>query len=110
MTTTESPSNKRRFKRAGWSKFVVLYVDGQEHGCTLLNLSGGGAAVKTHLRPALGRAVNLQVPGLGLFQGDIVRHLDDGVAIHFKIEDSRQHDLDDKVTEDKLPKATDTSE
>jgi hypothetical protein len=101
--------DKRRFGRAALSRFVVLTLDGQECSCTLLDLSGGGAAVKTHLRPAIGKAVNLQVPGLGFFQGEVVRHLDDGIAIEFKIEHLRQHDLNSRITEKRFDAAVDAT-
>ena len=57
---------------------VLKLSDGREYQCRIIDLSLSGAAVEINVKPAVGIQVML-----GTMRGQVVRHLDDGVAVEF---------------------------
>jgi PilZ domain len=60
------------------SASVIELEDGRKYPCRIIDLSLSGAAVSIAVKPALRTPVKL-----GVKQGRVVRHFDDGVAIEF---------------------------
>jgi hypothetical protein len=56
----------------------IALADGRSYACQVLDVSISGAAVKTHVIPALGTCVLL-----GKMRGRVVRYTECGVAIEF---------------------------
>jgi hypothetical protein len=52
--------------------------DGRVYRCRVIDISLSGAAVSTDIRPALGSPVSL-----GKMRGQVVRHIEGGIAIEF---------------------------
>ena len=86
------PEDRRHERRQPKTPITQLITeDGTEHICRVLDLSLSGAAVKTKVRPKIGKSIKV-----GKIRARVVRHLDDGLAIEFAaIQDSR--DLDDNL-------------
>ena len=57
---------------------MLILQNGINIGCRLIDLSLSGAAVATDQRPPMGTLVTI-----GIVQGRVVRHLDDGFAVEF---------------------------
>jgi hypothetical protein len=60
--------------------------DGRTYPCRILDLSMSGAAIEIDVRPAMGTAVRL-----GTMRGRVVRHFQEGVAIEFASQISREN-------------------
>jgi hypothetical protein len=58
---------------------VLKLSDGREYQCRIIDLSLSGAAVEINVKPAVGIQVML-----GTMRGQVVRHLDEGVAVEFE--------------------------
>jgi hypothetical protein len=56
----------------------ILFADGSEQLCRIIDLSLSGAAVASPLRPAIGSKLTM-----GRVQGQVVRHLEEGFALEF---------------------------
>jgi PilZ domain len=71
----------RRHERAANQAAVASVVeldDGRKYPCRIIDLSLSGAALSVAVKPALGTPVRL-----GVKQGRVVRHFEDGVAVEF---------------------------
>jgi len=79
-------SDRRRFRRVRVDLPGKLFIpaDGQEHACTVIDLSPGGASVAC-AAPTLvsGTQVVLYVNTFGRFEGSIVRRQDATAAVKF---------------------------
>ena len=71
---------------------VIELDDGRKYPCRIIDLSLSGAAVSVAIKPAIGTPVRL-----GVKQGRIVRHFEDGVAVEFLTLQTRES-LDDAFT------------
>ncbi|MCX7371114.1 MAG: methyl-accepting chemotaxis protein [Alphaproteobacteria bacterium] len=60
-----------------------LSVDGAQHELRLIDISLTGAQLRANIRPALGREVRLDIPGLPAMDARISRHTEHGVAVLF---------------------------
>lgn len=79
------PEDRRHERRTPKNPITKLVMDdGSEHMCRVLDLSLSGAALKTTARPAMGKRITI-----GKIQAQVVRHLEDGLAIEFA---AVQHD------------------
>ncbi|MCV6574702.1 MAG: PilZ domain-containing protein [Cohaesibacter sp.] len=79
------PEDRRHERRTPKNPITKLVMDdGSEHMCRVLDLSLSGAALKTKVRPAIGKRITI-----GKIQAQVVRHLEDGLAIEFA---AVQHD------------------
>jgi hypothetical protein len=73
------PEDRRHERRTPKNPITKLVMDdGSEHMCRVLDLSLSGAALKTKVRPAIGKRITI-----GKIQAQVVRHLEDGLAIEF---------------------------
>jgi hypothetical protein len=102
MTASEAPPERRQFKRAQLPNDVVLTIDGHRHPCSLIDISGGGVALWTDLRPDIGKAVFVEIEDMGDYQGRVVRHLENGIGVQFDIEEGRKFEIINKLTENLL--------
>lgn len=73
------PEDRRHERRQPKVPITILTTeDGSEHTCRVLDLSLSGAAVKTKVRPKIGKGIML-----GKLRARVVRHLEDGLAVEF---------------------------
>ena len=86
------PEDRRHERRQPKNPITKLILeDGSEHICRVLDLSLSGAAIKTKVRPRIGKAVRI-----GNIRGRIVRHLEDGLAVEFAAVQDRK-DIDSNL-------------
>lgn len=85
------PEDRRHERRTPKNPITKLYLDdGSEHICRVLDLSLSGAALKTDVRPAIGKNITA-----GKIRARVIRHLEDGLAIEFaSIQDMANLDTD----------------
>ena len=57
---------------------IIEMDDGRKYPCRIIDLSLSGAALSAGIKPALGTPLRL-----GIKQGRVVRHFEDGIAIEF---------------------------
>ncbi len=75
----DSPEDRRHGRYVPKNSMTMLILpNGINIGCRLIDLSLSGAAVATDQRPPMGTLVTI-----GIVQGRVVRHLDDGFAVEF---------------------------
>ncbi|MBS9720552.1 PilZ domain-containing protein [Tianweitania sp. BSSL-BM11] len=73
------PEDRRHERETPESPVTFLKLsDGREYQCRIIDLSLSGAAVEINVKPAVGIQVML-----GTMRGQVVRHLEDGVAVEF---------------------------
>lgn len=73
------PEDRRHERVAPRNPMSVLHLtDGRQYQCRVIDLSLSGAAVEIDVKPAIGVQVTL-----GTMRGQVVRHLDDGIAVEF---------------------------
>ena len=73
------PEDRRHERVAPRNPMTVLKLsDGRDYNCRIIDLSLSGAAIEIDVRPAVGMQVSL-----GTMRGQVVRHLEDGIAIEF---------------------------
>jgi hypothetical protein len=80
---TNANTERRKFRRRGFTGQVRLSVDGKSIGCKLLDISVGGVAVRTAMPPEVDRDVSVEIDGLGRFDAYVRRVQDDKVGIAF---------------------------
>ena len=75
------------------------YLNDQSEENTLatVNISCGGALVKSKTKPELGSQVVVYLDELGRVQGTVVRHTDEGFALSFKVTQTKRDKLADKL-------------
>ncbi len=74
---SNSNTERRKFRRRGFTGLVHLESDGERIGCKLLDISVGGVAVRTDEAPDVGTDMVVEIDGLGRFDA-YVRRVDDG--------------------------------
>lgn len=86
------PEDRRHERRQPKNPITKLSLDdGSEHMCRVLDMSLSGAAIKTRVKPNIGKMVMI-----GKIRARIVRHLEDGLAVEFaSVQDST--DIDDHL-------------
>lgn len=72
--------------------------DQTEHVASMLNISAGGIALASEMRPTLGETVIIYVQDIGRLEGSVVRHLTDGFAAAFDPRQVQQDRVIDKLT------------
>ena len=106
-----SPEDKRRHRRVELIlKARFMLPDQSEHDASLLNISAGGVALKTEIRPEHGANVIVYVQDLGRLEGTVVRMLDEGFAIAFTSGARHRDRLVDKLTAKLNPDAIASSD
>jgi PilZ domain len=77
LNLPEDRRHNRAANQAAAASIIEL-EDGRKYPCRIIDLSLSGAAVSIAIKPAMGTPVRL-----GVKQGRIVRHFEDGVAVEF---------------------------
>ncbi len=72
---------------------------GEEHRCVVIDVSAGGAFVRTKNPPAFGKKVILYIDHLGRFEGLVTRSDKNGFAIHYKNGREKSAKIADSITE-----------
>ena len=72
---------------------------GQEHRCIVVDVSAGGAFIRTKNPPAFGKRVVLYVDQLGRFEGLVTRSDVNSFAIHYEKGRQKSAQIADKITE-----------
>jgi PilZ domain len=74
------PEDRRHDRAANQTSTasVIELEDGRKYPCRIIDLSLSGAAISVAVKPALRTPVKL-----GVKQGRVVRHFEDGVAVEF---------------------------
>jgi hypothetical protein len=94
-----APEDKRRYRRVELIlKARFMLPDQSEHEASLLNISAGGVALKTELRPPKGARIIVYVQDIGRLEGHVVRALEDGFAIAYSSGSRHRDRLMDKLT------------
>jgi hypothetical protein len=78
-------------------------ADGTIHGCSVIDMSAGGAAVSAQVQPQIGMPL-----AVGACIGRVVRHLPDGFAVKF-VQPQKRHDLDRLLIRPTAPSSTETT-
>ena len=98
-TMATAPHDKRRFRRVELIlKARFMLPDRSEHEASLLNISAGGIALKTEMRPAQGTAVIVYIQDIGRLEGKVARHFKDGFAIAYEQGQRHRDRVVDKLT------------
>ena len=97
--TLVAPEDKRRHRRVELIlKARFMLPDHSEYEATLLNISAGGIALKTDLRPEKGTAIIVYVQDIGRLEGKVVRLFEDGFAIAYDAGQRHRDRMIDKLT------------
>lgn len=94
MSQALNITEQRRFERFGFDlgvRFMAGEIAGEN--ARLVDISAGGAAVRHHARPSLGRNVIAYVEGLDRFEGHVARLFRRGFAIEFTMSDRKRQRL-----------------
>ena len=75
---------RRREQRRTTESAARLRVGDAWVQTSVINLSKGGAALLTEIRPEQGSPVLVEIDELGYFLCRVVRHLDSGIAVRFE--------------------------
>ncbi len=89
----------RRFKRVQLAKRAAILIEGQPHPCSLINLSAGGALVRSASADwQEGQQVLLMDGTLGAQAGKLVRIEGDVAAVDFGLEPAEADRLANTIT------------
>ena len=86
----DTPIERRRFQRIPSNLSARFLVADCWLDCTVVNISGSGAWLRTLTRPRLGSGAVLHASGLGTLSGIITRQNDLGISMKFGIKDSKK--------------------
>lgn len=78
---------RRRDRRIQVDQGVAFLLAGSWHGCRIVNVSRGGAAIVAEQRPAVDKEIVVSIPQLGYFKCRVLRHSDEGFAVRFEAAD-----------------------
>lgn len=83
----DSVENRRRYRRWAMDTLAQLTVNGDVSKCTVTNISGGGALIKSDAKANLGDVLFVTDPTLGDFEAE-VRHVgaDNTLGVEFVID------------------------
>jgi PilZ domain len=80
---SQAGRERREFRRIQIKQFCRTLVQGQEYSCEVIDVSVGGAALKTEATPEMGESVLLYFDDMGRVRGQVVRVFEDGFAVSF---------------------------
>ena len=78
---------RRAHPRVPTDRSVSLRVGRTWQACRIADISDGGVAFLSELRPAVGKEVVVRIDGLGLFKCRVLRHGAEGFAAEFEAAD-----------------------
>jgi hypothetical protein len=95
-----SGADKRRFRRVEVDLPGRLFfpVDSREEACTVVDLSPGGAAIRSELAPDIGTQVVLYVDNFGRFEGNVTRSDEYGFGLVFVCTASKRERTAEQLT------------
>lgn len=70
-----------------------MRADRSEYTCSVKNISVGGAALITSVRPEIGERVVVYLEHVGGLEGSVVRNFGDGFAFAFKVTEHKREKL-----------------
>ena len=76
---------RREHPRVKIEQFCRMIYHGREYPCEVIDVSEGGAGLKTKVVPEVGEAVLLYFDDMGRVRGQIVRHFKGGCGVSFTI-------------------------
>ena len=92
--------DRRKHQRAQLPlKARFLNEVGQEHRCIVVDVSAGGAFIRTKNPPAFGKRVVLYIEQLGRYEGLVTRSDKNCFAIHYEKGRKKSAETADKITE-----------
>jgi hypothetical protein len=95
MSDPAATPEKRQYERISLSLKGQLFDPGDETevSCELINLSAGGAALKTDSELPAGKHMVVYIEGFGRYEGTVVIHSNGTLALHFTIGDLKRKRL-----------------
>ena len=78
---------RRTYQRTPVDQAVTLRDGGHWIECRITDVSAGGAAFQSDLRPAVNKEIVVRIDRLGLFACRILRHTEEGFAARFEAAD-----------------------
>lgn len=87
-TSSSSPQGDKRFDRRAYRRvrieqFCRMIYHGREYPCEVIDVSEGGAGLKTTVVPEVGESIILYFDDMGRVRAEVVRHLDGGCGVSF---------------------------
>jgi len=90
MTYLAQTFDQRRFKRIDVELPVRFLLGEAQHAARVTNMSLGGAAFSTRVRPRIGARIVAYIDRLERFEGVVVRLFRRGFAIQFSLPDAKR--------------------
>jgi hypothetical protein len=96
---TDGNSDKRRYERVRLELNArFMRTDGSEHHAQVIDVSGGGIALKSDSPPVVGEHIILYVDNLGRLEGRVVRKIGEGFALPFNATPRRRERICQMIT------------
>ena len=85
-TTADSPAERRRYPRKPLNQPAILHLGSLAVRCTLLDISAGGAAVQSRVRPAVGDTLDIEVAHVGRLPAEVRNVAANRIGLAFRLE------------------------
>ncbi len=92
-------TTRRRHLRCPMANFLYAIVGADSVKAGIRDISAGGAALILDLPLAAGDRISLVIDGIGLIPAEVVRCLEEGVAVKFLIDEARSRDVESALLE-----------
>jgi len=93
-------SDRRKYARVDLPlKARFLDEAGEEHPCIVVNVSAGGARLRTKTPPAFGKPVVLYINKLGRFEGIVIRSSENSFVINYEKKRDKSSRIADDIIE-----------
>jgi hypothetical protein len=106
---TAKPDDSRRYARLPARSAVTIYDGERRRQGHVRDISGSGAllAMDSELEtldepPEEGRYIDMDIEDVSYLGGQVVRHLDDGFAVRFDMDDDECRNLADEIISQQL--------
>lgn len=76
-----SDQDRRVTQRINVGRTILVEIDGEKMDVEILNISFGGILLRGKSQPNIGTTVIIHDTKLGPFDGQVVRHVNDGYAL-----------------------------
>lgn len=80
-----SGRDRRQHRRVRIEQFCRMILHGREYPCEVIDVSEGGAALKSEARPDIGESIILYFDDMGRVRAQVVRFLETGFAVSFSM-------------------------
>ncbi len=91
------PADKRGYPRNPLTSSATFVLDDRSHHCSLNNISVGGAALTSKVKPEPETPIVLLIQGLEPLPARVTRSLVEGFAVEFEIPAEDQDRISDKL-------------